>query len=156
MSDPRGGPQARSFHDTLTSRAIPEAQQDGEDRRDSPAPPETQPEAAQPANSPPPAWAADIAVPDDIAPTWEGVAEALARPTPSPNNIMLHSYRTLDAAELDALGQVKDLALSLWNTLKFIDQSSAEDGDFQSRTLSEAGKRLEECVLWVEKHFLGG
>jgi hypothetical protein len=154
MSEPRGGEQAKSFRDVLTSRAIPEAAQDGGELPPSPpAVPEPPPEGGEA----PPAWA-DFAAghPEPMMlDEQEGGEPERPAAIPIPNNIMLHGYRTLEPAELEALREVKDLALTLWNTLKQIDQTSAEEGDFLSRPLSHAGAHLEECVLWVEKYFLG-
>jgi hypothetical protein len=153
MSEPRGGAQARTFHDALTSRAVPEAPPAGaDDPAFPPAPPETQPEGN---GSPPPAWAGtEPAHPPAPEPAPVPPMPSAA-PVEIPNNIMLHGYRTLAREELELLAEVKDLALALWNTLKQIDQSPAAEGAFYARTLGEAGRSLEMCVLWTEKFFLG-
>ena len=148
MSDIRGGEAARSYHDMLTARAVPEAPQDGSEGADKQPglSPETQPEGG--AGADPPAWAAPALA--------QPVTLANETPSAVPNNVMLHAYATLTQGELEVLADIKDGALAMWNTLKQVDQTSAEDREFQSRELSHAAARLEECVLWVEKHFLVG
>ena len=69
------------------------------------------------------------------------------------NNIMLHGYRQLAEPQQMALRNLKDLALNLWNELHVIDGSSAGRPEFNSRELETAAVRLEEAMLWAEKHF---
>jgi hypothetical protein len=70
-----------------------------------------------------------------------------------PDNIMLHGYRTLTEDQEKQLRELKDSALQMWNDLHLIDGSSAERRDFDHRELIQAGLKLEEMMLWVEKFF---
>jgi len=78
------------------------------------------------------------------------------QPPPAPyqaTNLFLHGYRQLTEQQAHALRSVKDLALMLFRQLHALEGSALDEPDFNSRELQQAGLRLEESLLWVEKHF---
>ena len=88
-----------------------------------------------------------------LIPPAPAAAEPREIPPPD-NNVMMHRYRELDATQMQQMRDIKDTALQLWNDLHVIDGTSADHLAFDSFALQQAGARLEESMLWVEKHFL--
>jgi len=69
-------------------------------------------------------------------------------------NLFLHGYRQSDDAQLARMRRLKDIALVLWQEMHEADGTKPEIGAaFHSREMGLAALRLEEAMLWVEKHF---
>ena len=82
--------------------------------------------------------------------TW---AVPSAQAGPPPNNVMLHAYGVMNERHSALLREMKDHGLGLWNLLRLADESSTDDA-WNSRELETAATRLEEALLWAEKHFV--
>lgn len=83
--------------------------------------------------------------------TWAPTPSA--QPAPPANNIMLHAYGALNERHAALLRDMKDTGLGLWNLLRLADESGTEEA-WNSRELETAATRLEEALLWAEKHFV--
>jgi hypothetical protein len=100
------------------------------------------------AGLPPRDEAADQKKLDDLA-TWAPSPQ----PSPPPNNVMLHAYGSLSDRHAGLLREMKDGGLGLWNLLRLADESGTDEA-WNSRELETAATRLEEALLWAEKHFV--
>jgi hypothetical protein len=81
---------------------------------------------------------------------WREIIEA---PLPE-QNVFLHGYRQSDDAQLARMRRLKDVALVLWQEMHEADGSKPDLATpFNSREMGLASLRLEEAMLWVEKHF---
>jgi len=102
------------------------------------------------AGLPPRDDAADQKLLEDPA-TWAPAPSAQVGPPP--NNIMLHAYGVMNERHSSLLREMKDHGLGLWNLLRLADESGTDDA-WNSRELETAATRLEEALLWAEKHFV--
>lgn len=101
----------------------------------------------------PPAAAADIADAkqsiNNAAKALESIAsESDARTvnsTDAAGNVMRHAYRVLSDGEKQAMVDVKDAGLALWNRIHALEAAG-------SRELSIAKTKTEEAVMWAIKH----
>jgi hypothetical protein len=75
------------------------------------------------------------------------------QPAPPANNVMLHGYAVLGERHAALLRDMKDSGLGLWNLLRIADESGT-DAAWNSRELELAALRLEEALMWAEKHFV--
>jgi hypothetical protein len=116
-----------------------------------------------PGGLPPRDDAADQAALEDPA-TWDtsgsmrvsggaAGAEPSQQPAPPANNVMLHGYAVLGERHAALLRDMKDSGLGLWNLLRIADESGT-DAAWNSRELELASLRLEEALMWAEKHFV--
>lgn len=65
--------------------------------------------------------------------------------TDAAGNVMRHAYRVLSDAEKQAMVEVKDAGLALWNKIHALEAAG-------SRELSIAKTKTEEAVMWAIKH----
>lgn len=91
--------------------------------------------------------------PNGEAPSMTGNELAQLAETRPQLNIMLHGYRQLTEEQEKQLRELKDSALQFWSDLHLIDGSSVEQRDFDHFELRQAGVKLEEMVLWIEKFY---
>ena len=59
------------------------------------------------------------------------------------NNVMRHQYRVLTDEEKALMGLLKDKGLEFWDLLDLMGNS---------REISVAKTKIEECVMWATKH----
>lgn len=69
------------------------------------------------------------------------------------SNIMLHQTRDMTDWQIEKLSLLRDIALVLNGELHTIDGSNPAQSEFYSRELDQAALKLEEALLWAEKHF---
>ena len=81
---------------------------------------------------------------------WAG---PIPQAAPPGNNVMLHAYAMMNERHAAMLREMKDQGLGLWNLLRIADESGLEEA-WNSRELEHAATRLEEALLWAEKHFV--
>lgn len=65
--------------------------------------------------------------------------------TDAAGNVMRHAYRVLSDGEKQAMVDVKDAGLALWNRIHALEERG-------SRELSIAKTKTEEAVMWAIKH----
>jgi hypothetical protein len=81
---------------------------------------------------------------------WSPSPQPVAPPA---NNVMLHAYGVMSERHAQMLRDMKDCGLTLWGLMRLADDS-VTDGPWNSRELETAATRLEESLLWAEKHFV--
>jgi hypothetical protein len=115
------------------------------------AQPSAGPRNGQDDNPPPRDDAADQARLDELG-SWTSLGPQVGAAPPA-NNVMLHAYGALNERHTALLREMKDSGLGLWNLLRLADESGSEDA-WNSRELEQAAARLEESLMWAEKHFV--
>lgn len=68
------------------------------------------------------------------------------------NNVMRHNYRVLSDGEKQQMKSIKDEGLGLVQLLHEIGGTDPTGDRHASRELSLAQTKIEEAVMWVEKH----
>lgn len=97
--------------------------------------------------------AADTAALEALRQTVVAAEQAQQQPVQPASNVMLHQPRALTDWQNEKLALLKDIALVLNNELHTIDGSEPTQPEFYARELDQAALKLEECLLWAEKHF---